>query len=349
MNLDKLFGYALKEGIFPGAVLLIGNHEKVLFFKSYGYRALSPAVERNSISTIYDLASLTKVVATTPAIMKLVEDGMIRLNDPVKLFIKEFSQGRKTQVTVRHLLTHTSGLPPYTEEWKENQGAELLSKINETELVNGAGEKYVYSCLNFVLLMEIVELVSRTSFHEFLRSSIFDPLEMNETFFTPPTRFKSRIAPTSERKGRMLRGEVDDEISYYLGGVSGNAGLFSTAEDLYIYAKMMLNEGTDGDVRIFSKSTVRLFCKETFNDGEIRRGLGWEMKSNTSSCGDLMSDEAYGHTGFTGTSLWIDPIYDVIVVLMTNRVHISRRANQAKMARFRGLLHNYVMGHMEKF
>ncbi len=347
--LAKIFKNAIENGTFPGAVLLIGNSQKILFLKSYGYKALKPVPKLAEISTIYDLASLTKVVATTPAIMKLIEKGKIRLSDPVEIFLAEFSDEKKSKILIRHLLTHTSGFPPYTDAWKKVRGHELLERINAVDLVNDVGKKYLYSCLNFVVLMEIVEVVSGEKFEDFVKKYLFEPLDMKSTFFRPVASLKEKIAPTSQREDKILLGEVDDEIAYYLGGVSGNAGLFSTAEDLYKYAKMLLNDGMGEKIRLFSQANVRAFRGEAFNDGEIRRALGWELKATNSSCGDLMSNDAYGHTGFTGTSMWIDPIYDVAVVLLTNRVHISRRGNQKKMIRFRALLHNYIMGHLEEW
>lgn len=189
--------------------------------------------------------------------------------------------------------------------------------------------------------MEVVEKISGRRFDEFTKSEIFIPLGMVYTAFKPPKKWK--MAPTSEREGRILCGDVDDELAYYLGGVSGNAGLFSNVSDLYNYAKMYLNHGMHGDQKIFSKETIDAFTCEAFNDDQNRRALGWDMKGLACSCGDLMTEYAFGHTGFTGTSIWIDPQIDITVILLTNRVNISRRENQEKIIRFRPLLHNYIV------
>ncbi len=339
-RLDEIFMDAISNGTFPGGVLIVGDHEKVIFEKSYGTLS-KDSKEAVSLDTVYDVASMTKVTATTPAIMKLIEDGRLRLYDPVSLFLDEFKTDEKKEIRIFHLLTHTSGLPSYSEGWKYAQGAELIKIVNSTVPINPIGTKYVYSCLNFITLMEIVERITSRKFDEFVKSEIFNPLDMNHTTFKPPKSWK--IAPTSEREGKVLRGEVDDELAYYLGGVSGNAGLFSNAQDLYTYAKMYLNDGKHNDRKIFSKETIDIFTREAFNDGQNRRTLGWDMKGLACSCGDLMTDRAFGHTGFTGTSIWIDPQMDIIVILLTNRVNISRRENQDKIIRFRPLIHNYII------
>ncbi len=339
-RLDEIFDEAIKNGTFPGGVLLVGDHEKVIFEKSYGTLS-KDSKERVSNDTIYDLASMTKVVATTPAIMKLIEDGNLRLYDPVSLFLDEFKTEEKREIRIFHLLTHTSGLPSYSEGWKYAKGKDLMKVINSTIPINPVGAKYLYSCLNFITLMEVVEKISGRRFDEFTKSEIFIPLGMVYTAFKPPKKWK--MAPTSEREGRILCGDVDDELAYYLGGVSGNAGLFSNVSDLYNYAKMYLNHGMHGDQKIFSKETIDAFTCEAFNDDQNRRALGWDMKGLACSCGDLMTEYAFGHTGFTGTSIWIDPQIDITVILLTNRVNISRRENQEKIIRFRPLLHNYIV------
>ena len=346
-TLDDFFEKEIESGTFPGAVLLVGDSKEIIFQRAYGYRSLKPKREKNDIGTIYDVASMTKVIATTSAIMRLVESGEIRLYDPVHLFIDGFNTEKKRDVRIWHLLTHTSGLPAYSDAWKHTKGREeLLKSINNIELSNHVGEKFVYSCLNFITLMEIVENVTQKSFDEFVKHEIFSPLKMEKTTFNPPKTWITEIAPTSERDGDLLRGKVDDELAYYLGGVSGNAGLFSTAEDIYKFASMLMNKGVYNGERIFSEMTVTTFTKEAFSDGTVRRALGWDMKTLMCSCGDLMSDKSYGHTGFTGTSVWIDPMNDVVIVLLTNRVHISRWENQEKIIRFRPRLHNYVLSHL---
>jgi CubicO group peptidase (beta-lactamase class C family) len=342
--MNDLFNKAISDGTFPGAVLLVGNSKNIIFERAYGYIS-QEMKEKTNENTVYDVASMTKVVATTPAIMKLVEDGQLRLYDPVSLFVDGFGTEEKKDIRIFHLLTHTSGLPSYSEGWKYSKGAELLTIINSTVPINSIGTKYVYSCLNFITLMEVVEKISSQRFDEFVKVNIHDPIGMKNTSFNPPTSWISNIAPTSERDGKLLRGKVDDELAYYLGGISGNAGLFSNARDLYEYAKMFLNFGLHDGKKIFARETVKEFTNESFCDGENRRAFGWDMKGLACSCGDLMSSRAFGHTGFTGTSIWIDPEIDIVIILLTNRVNISRRCNQDKIIRFRPLLHNYVVAH----
>lgn len=346
-QLDELFESAINDGTFPGGVLLVGDRDRVIFEKSYGTIS-TDSKEMTSIETIYDIASMTKVTATTPAIMKLVENGKLRLYDPVNLFLEEFNSEEKKGIRIFHLLTHTSGLPDYSEEWRYSKGKALLKAINSTMPINPVGKKYVYSCLNFITLMEIVEKITGEKFDEFVKFKIFKPLDMNHTTFNPPEEWIGEIAPTCERDGKILRGKVDDELAYYLGGVSGNAGLFSSASDIYEYAKMYLNLGLHNGKRIFSKETIKAFTKEAFSDGENRRTFGWDMKGSACSCGDLMTERAFGHTGFTGTSIWIDPEIDIVVIMLSNRVNVSRRGNQDKIIRFRPLLHNYVVAHKEE-
>ncbi len=346
-SLDKIFKDGIESGAFPGAVLLVGDSHSITLQKTFGYRAIRPEKEENSIDTIYDIASMTKVVATTPAIMKLVENGLLRLYDPVSLFIEGYKVDPKNEIRIFHLLTHTSGLPPYSEAWRYSKGKELLESINSIQPINPAGKKFVYSCLNFITLMEIVERITSTPFNEFVKDEIFNPAGMKKTAFNPPVSWKKLIAPTSDRDGKILRGQVDDELAYYIGGVSGNAGLFSDVSDLYSYAKIFLNGGEIDGKKIFSKETIRAFTQERFNDGETRRAFGWDMKGLACSCGDLFSDKAFGHTGFTGTSIWIDPVIDLTVIILTNRVHLSRRENQDMIIRFRPLIHNYIVAHRD--
>ncbi|RKX51664.1 MAG: hypothetical protein DRP50_08500, partial [Thermotoga sp.] len=200
--MERLYGMFEEEieaGTFPGAVLLVGDSRSVRFQHAYGYRALKPEREENTVDTIYDLASLTKVIATAPAVMKLIEDGRIRLYDPVKLFIDEFAQEGKQDIRIFHLLTHTSGLPSYSEAWRYAKSKDLLKHINNTKLINPVGEKFVYSCLNFITLMEIVENVAKVKFDEFVKREIFKPIGMVHTTFNPPEEWIPKIAPTSER------------------------------------------------------------------------------------------------------------------------------------------------------
>ncbi|MCX7845948.1 MAG: beta-lactamase family protein [Dictyoglomaceae bacterium] len=352
-KIDELIEKYIGNKTFPGGVLLIGNDKEIIFEKAYGYRALFPEKEENSVDTIYDLASLTKVIATTPAIMKLLEDGEIRLWDSVGKFLKEFSYGEKQEIKIFHLLTHTSGLPSYSNAWKYAKNPEeLKEEILKTALLYKTGEDFLYSCLNFIILRYIIEEITHVPFDKYVKENVFNPLNMRDTGFLPKN--KRRIAPTCEREEKILRGEPDDELAYYQGGISGNAGLFSTAEDLYRYARSLINK----EYMIFSPYTLELFTREHISFRDEKRGLGWMIKSISSSCGDLFSEKSFGHTGYTGTSLWIDPLKKLIVIFLSNRTHISRKViylpdrnitpseenNLEQMIEFRPRLHNLIVG-----
>lgn len=350
-KIDSLIKKYMDQGVFPGGVLLVGNDRDVLMEKAYGYRAVFPEKEENSTDTIYDLASLTKVCATTPAVMKLLEDGEVRLWDTVARFLPEFSYGKKRDIRVYHLLTHTSGLPPYSNAWRYCKSTEeLREELLKIDLVYETGKDTVYSCLNFIFLRYIIEEIIQSPIEEYLRENIYKPLGMNDTCYLP--KEIKRVAPTCEREGKILRGEPDDELAYYQGGISGNAGLFSTAMDLYRYARSLINP----EYSIFSPYTIEVFTKEHISFRDEKRGLGWMIKSVSSSCGDLFSDKSFGHTGYTGTSLWVDPERKVIVIFLSNRTHLSRKVTYLpdksitapgdtgeKMIEFRPRLHNIIM------
>lgn len=337
-RIDELIHKYIELKTFPGGVLLVGEEVDVILEKAYGFRAIYPQKEENSINTIYDLASLTKVVATLPAIMKLLEDGEIRLWDPVARFLPEFSSGKKQDVRIYHLLTHTSGLPPYSNAWRYAKSPyELRQELLNTDLSYETGKDTVYSCLNFIFLGYIVEKITQSSINDYLKENIYSKLGMLDTGYLPENR--ERIAPTCERDGEILRGKPDDELAYYQGGISGNAGLFSTARDLYKYARSLINFRYS----IFSSLTIELFTRKHISFGEENRGLGWMIKSISSSCGALFSDRSFGHTGYTGTSLWIDPERKIIVIFLSNRTHLSRKDNLERMIEFRPRLHNVII------
>ena len=313
----------------PGAVVLVGRGDNVLYQKAFGNRALLPAVEPMTADTIFDLASLTKVVATTTSVMILVEDGKIRLSDRVASFIPGFERYGKDGITVRHLLTHVSGLRPDVDLGDLWTGYDTAIELGIEEVPTSApGERFVYSDINFFLLADIVRRVSGKRIDEFSRERIFQPLGMKDTGFNPPASQQARIAPTEnctpygwpcdgpDRK--ILRGVVHDPTARRMMGVAGHAGLFSTAADLSIFARMLLNGGTYNGVRILSPLTIGRMLTPT----PAGRGLGWDMDSSFSSNrGELFPLGSFGHTGWTGTSLWIDPTTNLFVVFMSNRNH----------------------------
>ncbi len=318
----------------PGAVLLVGRGHRVIYQKAFGHRALSPAAEPMTADTIFDLASLTKVVATTTSVMQLVEQGKVRLSDRVATFIPEFGKYGKAGITVLHLMTHVSGLRPdvdVSHDWK-GYGTAIALAAEEVP-ASRPGERFVYSDINYFLLGEIVHRVSGEPLDAYAKKHIFEPLGMRETGFNPPERLRARIAPTElctaygwpcEGADRsMLRGIVHDPTARRMDGVAGHAGLFSTAADLAIFCRMLLAGGSFNGRRVLAPLTVARMTSPSTPPGERNvRGLGWDMDSAFSSNrGELLPPGSFGHTGFTGTSLWIDPTTGVFIVFLSNRVH----------------------------
>lgn len=328
--LDAVIESAIAANQVPGAVLVVGHANRVVYYKAYGNRSLTPTREPMTLDTVFDIASLTKVVATTSAMMKLVETGKVRLSDRVTAYLPEF-QGGKSEITVRQLMTHYSGLRPDVDLEPEWSGYETgIHKALTDRPAAAPGVRFTYSDINFLLLGEIVRRTSGKSLAEFAKEEIFRPLGMTDTTFQPPESWRARIAPTEIVKGSTipLRGTVHDPTARFMGGVAGHAGLFSTARDLATFAEMMLGYGERNGVRIFSPLTVRTFTSPQSPAGETAvRGLGWDIDSPFSSNrGDLFPLGSYGHTGFTGTSIWIDPFTNSYVILLSNSVHPKLRA-----------------------
>jgi uncharacterized protein YbbC (DUF1343 family)/CubicO group peptidase (beta-lactamase class C family) len=332
--IEPLVQQAITEKKLPGAVILIGRGERTLYQKAIGNRALVPAVEPMTLDTIFDLASLTKVVATTTSVMMLVEEGKIRLNDRVSTFIPGFERYGKAEITIRHLMTHVSGLRPDVDLGDTWSGSETAIAIAVEEVPTApAGERFVYSDINYFLLGDIVRRVSGQTLDRFTHDRIFEPLGMRNTMFLPPASLTSRIAPTEKctplgwpcegPNMSMLRGVVHDPTARRMGGVAGHAGLFSDAADLAVFCRMLLDGGVYRGVRIMSPLTVAKMttASPSSNDRSVR-GLGWDIDSAYSSNrGELLPVGSFGHTGFTGTSLWIDPATRMFVVFLSNRVH----------------------------
>ncbi|MBI5085532.1 MAG: DUF1343 domain-containing protein [Acidobacteria bacterium] len=332
-DLDAVIEHAIQDNQIPGAVCLVGRPGPggrgvtVLHRQAYGQRALVPSREAMTMNTVFDAASLTKVVATTSSVMKLFEQGRIRLNDKVTDYLPGF-QGGNSPITVRQLITHFSGLRPDLDlqpEWSGYQTG--VDKALVDVPVAQPGERMIYSDINFILLGEIVHKVSGKPLDQFARQEVFEPLGMKDSMFTPPASWRPRIAPTEMEKGHVLRGVVHDPTTRYMGGVAGHAGLFTTADDLARFASMMLNLGELDGVRLFSPLAVRKFTEpNTPPHQSTLRGIGWDMDSPFSgNRGELFPIGSYGHTGFTGTSLWIDPSTKTFVILLANSVHPNRR------------------------
>jgi len=333
-RIDPLIEAAIKDHQLPGAVVLVGRRDSIVYRKAFGNRSLAPSVEAMTLDTIFDLASVTKVVATTTSAMILIEEGKLRLNDRVSSYIPGFERYGKGAITIRHLMTHVSGLRPdldMTEEFSDSETA--IARAIEELPTAPAGERFVYSDINYFLLGDIVSRVSGMTLDRFAAEHIFKPLGMRDTMFNPPEALRPRIAPTErctplgwpcDRPGAvMLRGIVHDPTARRMGGVAGHAGLFSTAADLSLFCRMLLHGGSLGAARVLAPLTVLRMTTPATPPGQAAvRGLGWDVDSAYSSNrGDVFPIGSFGHTGFTGTSLWIDPYTETYVVFLSNRVH----------------------------
>ena len=325
-SIEAAITQARSEKRLPGGVLWI-EHGANHFSKAYGKASSTPIHSLIQIDTIYDAASLTKVVATTPAVMLLHQRGKLSVNDPVKKYIQEFTGEGREEVTIRHLLTHTSGLRPdiSINGWEGHP--ECIAKCVSEKLRSKPGEKFIYSDINFQLLDEIVRRVTKQKLDSFCEQEIFGPLKMVDTGYNPPATKLARVAPTTVIDGEVLQGVVHDPRARKTEGVAGHAGLFTTAPDLARYARMLLQKGELDGVRLFESATVELMTSvQTPPKLTARRGLGWDIDTGYSSPrGNVFPLGSYGHSGFTGTSLWIDPFSQTFVIFLCNRVHPTER------------------------
>ena len=333
--IDEVIEGTITAGRVPGVVVRI-EHGGAVYQKSYGAKAVAPEFLPMTYDTIFDSASLTKVIATAPAIMLLAERGKLRLDDKVDHWITNFKAHGKGAVTIRHLLTHTSGLRPSLSSKPSWSGlAKAIDLAKEERLTAQPGTKFRYSDINFILLGEIVQLASGQMLDEFTSKHIYQRLGMRDTGFLPPFEKRSRIAPTERVDGQILHGIVHDPTARRMNGVAGHAGLFTTAADLSRFAQMMLNGGKLNGRRIFKSKTVRLMTSVHTPKGmKAKRGLGWDIDSPYSSPrGNHFKIGGYGHTGWTGGSLWVDPATQTIVILMTSRTHPDGNGNVIALRR----------------
>ena len=324
-SIRQVLEAARADSAFPGAFAIVGNRGGVLAMHGVGTLDWKPSPTPDQ-HTIWDIASLTKVVGMTTALMQLVEQGKVDLDAPVQRYLPRFAGPGKDAVRVRHLLTHSSGLPSWRAIYKEAASPEAaLPLVYATPLDTAPGLRYVYSDLGAILLGQIVERVSGQRLDRYLEQHVFRPLGMTETMYLPPEPLRERVAPTEVDpwRQRHLRGEVHDENASALGGVSGHAGLFSTGHDLARFARMLLNGGRLDGARVVQEGTLRRFTAPQ-DTAVSRRGLGWETATGQNSGGRRLSARAFGHTGFTGTSLWVDPERDAFIILLTNRVNPTR-------------------------
>jgi len=326
-GVDSIIGQAIADHNIPGAVLVVGHDGKVIYRKAYGERSLEPKREPMTLDTIFDLASLTKVVATTTAVMQLMEQGKVRMNDPVAKYIPEFAQNGKDDITVRQLMTHYSGLAPDLDlatPWEGKQTAFQLAEVMPPEQTPGSS--FVYSDINFIMLGALVERVSGESLDVYAEKHIFTPLKMTHSRFDPPASWRAKIAPTQyDENEHMLRGVVHDPTARRMGGVAGHAGLFSTGDDLAKFAQALLN---GGDGILSTLAVEKMTQPEQPPSAPVLRGFGWDIDSPFSSNrGDFFPIGSYGHTGFTGTAIWIDPTTKSYIILLTNAVHPRGKGN----------------------
>ena len=318
--IDSIMEKAVVDGNIPGGVVLIGHNGKVVYRRAFGSRSLEPVHEDMTVDTIFDLASLTKCIATATSVMKLIDDGRVRLNDPVAAYLPEFAQNGKQDITVRELLTHYSGLAPDLDlktQWNGRDAAFQMAMQEKPQYPPGS--RFLYSDINFETLGFLVEKVTGMPLNTFASANIFVPLGMKDTQFLPPTEWSQRIAPTQyDENGKMLRGMVHDPTARRMGGVAGHAGLFSTADDLAKFAEDVLS-----GYKVLSRSAIeKMSTPQQPANAASLRGLGWDIESPfASNRGELLPVGSFGHTGFTGTSLWIDPVTDTYVILLTNAVH----------------------------
>jgi serine-type D-Ala-D-Ala carboxypeptidase len=328
---ERVVKRGISAGGFPGAAVIIGRKGSTVLEEGFGTLSWNdPQEPVDPHRTLYDIASLSKVVGTTTAVMILYDEKKIDLDSPVVRYLPTFGGGLKDNVTIRELLTHTSGLPAGRDIYRiAHSPIEARAALLATPLEYAPGQKYVYSDLGADVLGLIVEVVAGETLDTFLNRRVFGPLGMGQTFYRPADSVKYRTAPTAidPPRGYPIRGEVHDENAWAMGGVAGHAGLFSTASDLAVFAQMMLNGGEYNGVQIVSKPTVELFTKRAFG----HRALGWDTADGSFGSGRYLGPNAYGHTGFTGTSIWIDPDRQMFMILLTNRIHAAKAKRPAKV------------------
>jgi uncharacterized protein YbbC (DUF1343 family) len=336
-RIDQIVAEGLAEKRMPGCVVCVGRKGKIVLLKAYGNKRLQPSEEPMTVDTVFDMASITKPVATATSIMLLVERGQLKLAQRVSSIIPEFAANEKEPITIFDLLTHQSGLLPdnAVKDYEEGR-EEAIKKICELKLQSPTGTRLIYSDVNFILLAEIIRRISGKDVNQFSRENVFQPLGMRESGYLPEEKLKARAAPTEKRDDKWMQGDVHDPRAWLLSGVAGHAGLFSTAEDLAIYAQMMIGGGEYNGVRILAPQTMATMTRGykilggsrstmegvPANPAVYLRGLGWDKRSGYSiNRGELLTDAAFGHGGFTGTVLWIDPQLELFVIFLSNRVH----------------------------
>ncbi|HML74716.1 MAG TPA: serine hydrolase domain-containing protein [Anaerohalosphaeraceae bacterium] len=323
-QIDTLVQGEIAQGHFPGAVVLVGQGDKTLYYKAFGNSVSQPFQEPMQQDTVFDIASLSKPVGTATSVLILVEQGKIHLEDEVAKYLPAFACSGKEKVQIKHLLSHTSGLPAYTDaaaissEFGPVCPDKVLDKICSLKALNEPGATFRYSCLGYITLGRIVEIVSDQPLDAFARDNIFVPLGMTSTRYNPPPLWRERIAAATLQGDVLLRGNVHDPLAALMGGVSGNAGIFSTAQDLAAFCRMLLNDGQGNGPRILGSESVTLLTSEQ----ALGRAYGFDVSSSYAGMkGDYPNPKAFCHSGYTGTSIVCDPDAKVFIIILTNRVH----------------------------
>jgi CubicO group peptidase (beta-lactamase class C family) len=334
---DQLINEAISKGKCPGAVLLVGKGDEILYRKAYGSRALQPEKIAATPETIYDLASLTKAIATAPSIIILADQGKLNISDKVAKYIPKFAAGGKQDITIAQLLLHIGGLiPDNAMSDYANGPAQAWDNICACQPAWKPGTHFAYSDVGYLTLGKIVEAVSGEPLDVFAKQHIFQPLKMAHTTYVPPASWRDLCAPTTQRGGKWIIGEVHDPRSYAFGGVAGHAGLFSTADDLAIFCRMLLHGGSLDGVRILKESTYReMIQPRTLPGNAGSRGYGFDIDTAYSGCRGrrFEAGTTFGHTGFTGTMFWVDPVHQCYVILLTNAVHPNGTGNVIQLRR----------------
>jgi len=328
----------IKDGKMPGAVVIIADHDKVLYRRAFGNRQVEPVAEPMTLDTVFDLASLTKPIATTTSVMKLIDEGKLSPRANVSEYLPGFGQHGKDVITVEDLLLHVGGLIPDNSLNDYRAGVEMSWKnICELKPITKRGTRFTYTDVGFIVLGKLVEKISGQTLDEFAQTNVFQPLEMSETSFNPSAELRKRSAPTEQRDGKWLKGEVHDPRAHLLRGVAGHAGLFSTADDLTLYGQQMLRLAMGNERLPFGQVTFSMMTRPRSVERDSKvigtRTYGWDHRSPFSSNrGDRFSDSAFGHGGFTGTVMWIDPEKDRVFIFLSNRLHPDGNGSVNRLA-----------------
>lgn len=344
-KVSSLINKAIDDKVFPGCVFLVFYRREIIIHKGFGHFNYDENTKRVIKKTIYDLASLTKVLATVPAIMIIKDSGEIDLDKRISYYLSKFKGKHKSRVKIRNLLSHSSGLPSWKPLFGSSYDKEsLLENIYKVPLEYVPDEKCDYSDLGFILLGEIIEKITNLRLDKFCKKHIYEPLNMKCTFFCPPKRIWEDIPPTEycRWRRRVIQGEVHDENAYTMKGVSGHAGLFSNVQDIEKFCKMMLNLGAFNKKQLIHPKTILEFTTREKNINDCKWALGWRVfMGENDIMGSFFSDYSFGHSGFTGTSIWIDPEKDFFSILLSNRTYPSRE--NKKILEFRPIIHNEIL------